>query len=72
MSLPAPVLEECVADPGNFNSAPYSKIAEIWGATNFNRLVGIKEKYDPDCLFNRGRVFATKGCIAKKLANTAL
>lgn len=53
-------------------SAPYSKAEEVWGAENFKKLVEIKEKYDPECLFNRGRVPATKACVAKGLANTQL
>jgi hypothetical protein len=51
-------------------SAPYSKTAEVWGTENFARLLEIKEKYDPECLFNRGRVFATKACVEKGVANT--
>lgn len=39
---------------------------------NFNRLVQIKEKYDPMCLFNRGRVLASQACISKGLATTYL
>jgi hypothetical protein len=56
----------------NHRSAPYSKVSEVWGDENFQRLLLIKEKYDPDCLFNRGRVFATTACVAKDLANTSL
>lgn len=52
------------------NSAPYSLASEVWGEDNFNRLVEIKEKYDPQCLFNRGRVIATDACKSKELANT--
>lgn len=50
--------------------APYSLASEVWGDDNFARLLTIKEKYDPDCLFNRGRVFATGACVSKGLATT--
>lgn len=50
--------------------APYSLASEVWGEDNFNRLLTIKEKYDPQCLFNRGRVFATSACVSKGLATT--
>lgn len=53
-------------------SAPYSKASEVWGEDNFNRLLEIKTKYDPQCLFNRGRVIATDACVAKGLATTSL
>lgn len=53
-------------------SAPYSKTEELWGAENFKKLLQIKEKYDPECLFNRGRVIATEACIAKGLSNTSI
>lgn len=52
------------------DSAPYSVASEVWGVDNFNRLVEIKGKYDPECLFNRGRVLATDVCKSKGLANT--
>ncbi|ROW04786.1 hypothetical protein VMCG_04891 [Cytospora schulzeri] len=42
--------------------APYSKPEEVWGVDNFNRLVAIKEKYDPQCLMSRGVVISTKAC----------
>lgn len=50
--------------------APYSIASEVWGEDNFNRLVTIKEKYDPLCLLNRGRVIATNACVQKGLATT--
>lgn len=49
--------------------APYSLASEVWG-DNFDRLLTVKEKYDPSCLFNRGRVFATTACVSKGLATT--
>ncbi|KAI9739698.1 MAG: hypothetical protein M1834_006417 [Cirrosporium novae-zelandiae] len=52
--------------------APYSNTTEVWGKENFQRLLSIKEKYDPQCLFNRGRVFATTACVSKGLANTSI
>ncbi|KAK7730827.1 hypothetical protein SLS57_001662 [Botryosphaeria dothidea] len=63
--------EPAIYDYPNY-IAPYSKAEEVWGAENFKKLVEIKEKYDPECLFNRGRVPATKACVAKGLANTQL
>ncbi|KAJ9156209.1 FAD-binding domain-containing protein [Pleurostoma richardsiae] len=51
--------------------APHSVTEEVWGAENFKRLVGIKAKYDPQCLLNRGRVPDTQACVAKGLANTS-
>lgn len=56
----------------NNSSAPFSKASEVWGPENFERLLTIKEKYDTDCLYNRGRVFATSACVAKDLATTSL
>lgn len=50
--------------------APHSIASEVWGEANFNRMVTIKEKYDPLCLFNRGRVIATAACVQKGLATT--
>ncbi|KAK8220336.1 hypothetical protein IWZ01DRAFT_4019 [Phyllosticta capitalensis] len=50
--------------------AQYSKTSEIWGEQNYKKLLDIKAKYDPECLFNRGRVIATDACVAKGLANT--
>lgn len=50
--------------------AQYSKTSEIWGEQNYKKLLEIKAKYDPECLFNRGRVIATDACVAKGLANT--
>lgn len=55
-----------------FCSAPYSKASEVWGTDNFNRLVEIKEKYDPDCLMSRGVVIPTTACKAKGLVNYSL
>ncbi|EMD86840.1 hypothetical protein COCC4DRAFT_24647 [Bipolaris maydis ATCC 48331] len=51
---------------------PYSKPAEVWSADNFRRLTAIKEKYDPACLLNRGRVPPTSACLKKGFANTFL
>lgn len=50
--------------------APFSVASEVWGDDNFARLLTIKEKYDPLCLFNRGRVVATSACVSKGLATT--
>ncbi|KKY37727.1 putative fad binding domain-containing protein [Diaporthe ampelina] len=50
--------------------APFSVASEVWGEDNFGRLLEIKSKYDPLCLFNRGRVFATAACVDKGLATT--
>lgn len=63
--------EPAIYDYPNY-VAPYSKAEEVWGVDNFNRLVQIKEKYDPLCLFNRGRVLASQACISKGLATTYL
>ncbi|KAF2771430.1 FAD-binding domain-containing protein [Teratosphaeria nubilosa] len=52
--------------------APYSVTEEVWSAENFKRLLEIKEKYDPECLFSRGRVPATSACVEKGFANTFL
>lgn len=52
--------------------APYSKPEEVWGVENFNRLVAIKEKYDPKCLLSRGVVIPTEACESKGLVNYAL
>lgn len=52
--------------------APYSKPEEVWGVENFNRLVAIKEKYDPQCLMSRGVVIPTKACQSKGLVNYSL
>ncbi|KAF8913671.1 FAD-binding domain-containing protein [Mucidula mucida] len=52
--------------------SPWSVTSEVWGEDNFNRLIAIKEVYDPDCLFNRGRVIPTTACTKKGLANTFL
>ncbi|GME36560.1 putative FAD binding domain protein [Neofusicoccum parvum] len=63
--------EPAIYDYPNY-IAPYSKTAEVWSAENFQKLLEIKEKYDPQCLFNRGRVPATRACVAKGLSNTSL
>ncbi|KAK0650251.1 putative FAD-linked oxidoreductase YgaK [Lasiodiplodia hormozganensis] len=63
--------EPAIYDYPNY-IAPYSKTEELWGAENFKKLLQIKEKYDPECLFNRGRVIATEACIAKGLSNTSI
>lgn len=52
--------------------APYSKPEEVWGVENFNRLVAIKEKYDPQCLMSRGVVIPTEACQSKGLVNYSL
>ncbi|RDW64827.1 6-hydroxy-D-nicotine oxidase [Coleophoma cylindrospora] len=52
--------------------APYSKPSEVWGTDNFNRLVEIKEKYDPECLISRGVVIPTTACQSKGLVNYSL
>ncbi|KAH5453984.1 hypothetical protein HBI24_246130 [Parastagonospora nodorum] len=51
---------------------PDSKPGEVWGADNYRRLTEIKEKYDPSCLLNRGRVPPTSACVEKGVANTFL
>lgn len=41
---------------------------EVWG-DNVERLISLKEKYDPDCLIHTGRVFASAGCVRRGVAN---
>jgi FAD/FMN-containing dehydrogenase len=40
----------------------------VWGK-NIPRLISIKDKYDPQCTLHTGRVFASKACVAKGVAN---
>jgi FAD/FMN-containing dehydrogenase len=40
----------------------------VWGK-NIPRLIDIKDKYDPECTLHTGRVFASKACVAKGVAN---
>jgi hypothetical protein len=61
--------EPAIYDYPNY-LAPFSIASEVWGEDNFVRLLDIKTKYDPQCLFNRGRVFATNACVEKGLATT--
>ncbi|POS78752.1 FAD binding domain-containing protein [Diaporthe helianthi] len=66
--------QEASGDPAVYDYpnyiAPFSVASEVWGEDNFARLLEIKAKYDPECLFNRGRVFATPACVQKGLATT--
>lgn len=67
-----PVLVLMVRYILTFHRAPHSVTEEIWSTDNFNRLVEIKAKYDPQCLLNRGRVPNTQACVALGLANTSV
>lgn len=66
--------EKTLGEPATYDYpnyiAPFSVANEVWGEENFGRLLEIKSKYDPQCLFNRGRVFATTACVDKGLATT--
>ncbi|KAH8746957.1 hypothetical protein F5883DRAFT_437689 [Diaporthe sp. PMI_573] len=64
--------QEGLNQPSIYDYPNFIKVSEIWGQANYNRLVEIKQKYDPDCLLNRGRVFDTTSCKAKNLSNTSL
>ncbi|QDS70221.1 hypothetical protein FKW77_007032 [Venturia effusa] len=40
----------------------------VWG-DNVERLIEVKEKYDPECRIHVGRVFASPGCLERGYAN---
>lgn len=56
-----------LADYPNYIS-PDADGEQVWG-NNVQRLIDIKEKYDPECLLAAGRVFASPGCINRGKAN---
>ncbi|KAK2023009.1 FAD-binding domain-containing protein [Colletotrichum zoysiae] len=56
-----------LADYPNYIS-PDSEGHRVWG-DNVQRLIDIKEKYDPDCIIAQGRVFASAGCTKRGKAN---
>ncbi|OAA69566.1 FAD binding domain protein [Cordyceps fumosorosea ARSEF 2679] len=48
--------------------APGDGGCRVWGH-NVDRLIQVKEKYDPECLIRNGRVFASPGCLGGGWAN---
>lgn len=58
---------EVIWDYPNYIS-PNESGSRVWG-DNLQRLFKVKQKYDPECTINRGRVFASKGCRNRGLAN---
>lgn len=56
-----------IADYPNYIS-PNASGRRVWGQ-NVERLIQIKEKYDPYCLIHQGRVFATSACVEGGWAN---
>jgi len=56
-----------LADYPNYIS-PGASESRVWG-DNVERLIDIKQKYDPDCTIHSGRVFASSGCIRGGWAN---
>lgn len=46
----------------------HAKGDEVWGQ-NTARLASVKQKYDPECLLHRGRVFSSPGCMTRGFAN---
>ncbi|GAB7356224.1 hypothetical protein MBLNU459_g7044t1 [Dothideomycetes sp. NU459] len=59
--------EVVIADYPNYIS-PGASGRRVWG-DNVQRLVSVKEKYDPQCLIHQGRVFASPGCVGRGWAN---
>lgn len=47
---------------------PHAKGEEVWGQ-NTARLASVKQKYDPECLLHKGRVFSSPGCVSQGFAN---
>lgn len=56
-----------IADYPNYIS-PDSTGQQAWG-DNVQRLIQVKEKYDPSCRIHNGKVFATDACRALGFAN---
>lgn len=56
-----------IADYPNYIS-PDDSGSRVFGA-NIDRLIAIKEKYDPFCTIHNGRVFASLGCLARGFGN---
>ena len=56
-----------IADYPNYIS-PNVTGRRVWSG-NVQRLIEIKEKYDPECRIHRGRIFASEGCVKGGWAN---
>lgn len=50
---------------GNYPNyiSPGDSRRRVWG-DNVQRLIVVKQKYDPKCLIRNGRVFASEGCVS--------
>ena len=56
-----------IADYPNYIS-PDSTGRQVWGG-NVERLIRVKEKYDPQCRIHLGKVFGTRACVDHGYAN---
>ena len=60
-------LGQFIADYPNYIS-PRTTGHRVWG-NNVDRLIDIKEKYDPECRIHQGRTFASSACVEGGWAN---